>query len=258
MKFAFMTEAVPGQSLAEKCDRIAASGCTGVETIIFPSTPLEAWQTEFQTATATAGIVPAAVIVGGLKLHQPESLAWARDALPAIAEVGAAAMLTAEYQTQDPLPLFPPYPLPSPAEQTQVDRAMDDISALAESLSLDVYLEPITQFETRFWREVAPVLDVCERLQNPRVKLCLDFHNMNITEADIFATMTRADSWIGHIHLADNNRRLPGEGHIDFAAGLDVLTRMAYDGWFTFECGVLGDFKAQVQQSIRWLESLRV
>lgn len=257
MKFAVFTEVLAGQPLSAQCDLIAAAGCEGVETIIFPETRLEKWQQEFSQTSRQAGLQPVVVILGGgLDLHLPRQMGWVREALPAIAETGAAAMLTPEYRAQDPLPLFPPYPAPPAAEQVQVDRALNEIGQIATRPGLRVYFEPVTQFESRFWRDVETVLAVCQRLANPQVGLCLDFHNMNITEASPAASIRRAGPWVKHIHLADSNRRLPGQGHLDFRAGLAALREIAYHGWYTFECGVTGDFCEQVRTTIDWLKRL--
>lgn len=257
MKFAAIPDTAPGDTLLARAKIIAAAGCQGLEVLIYPHTPLEQWQNELRAVCDATGLEAVAVILGGgLNLHLPEKMDWVREALPAIAGVGAAVLLTPEYRAQDPLPLFPPYPNPPPAEQAQVNRALAEISQLVAQLKLPVFLEPITQFESRFWHNVETVLAVCRRLNNPRVRLCLDFHNMNITEADIQAAIRRAGAWIGHIHLADNNRRLPGQGHIDFQAGLAALQEAGYAGWYTFECGIGQDFQHQIKRTIDWLEAL--
>lgn len=253
MRFACLTPCVPGRTLAEQCALIGAAGCTGVETIIFPDTPLARWQQEFQRGAGENGLQPVAVILGGLALYQSGQLPWIQEALQAIAETGAAALITPEYRAQDPLPLFPPYPAPPAAEQAQVLTNVVAISEMVRALQMALWLEPITQFESRFWRAVDPVLTLCAVLANPQVGLALDFHNMNITERDINATLQKSSVWLRHLHLADSNRRLPGEGHIDFASGLTTLQQIGYAGWYSFECGVLGDFVTEVRLSIAFL-----
>jgi len=248
MKFACCTTVAPGKTLSEQCAVIAAAGCSGVETIIFPDTPLEEWQYAVEVATTEAGLETVAVILGGLALYQPNFPAWVREALPAIHEIGAAALLTPEYRAQHPLPLFPPYPLPHSDEQAHVDVALERLNELVTKHQMQLFLEPLTQFESRFWRDVETVLQVCQQFNNPNIGLALDFHNMNITEADINASIRRAGSWVHHVHLADNNRRLPGQGHIDFASGLAALRQIDYQGWYSFECALQGDFAIELKQ----------
>ena len=257
MRFACLSVAAPGADLQAQCAAIADAGCAGVETIVFPHTQLEQWQLEFRVATANSNLQPVAVIVGGLALFAGDQSAYVREAMQAIAEVNAAVLLTPEYQSQNPLPLFPPHPRPPVEEQAQVDRALDEISIGATQFNARVFLEPITQFESRFWREVDTVRRVCERLNNPLVQVVLDFHNMNITEADISQSIRNTGPYIGHVHLADNNRRLPGRGHIQFAEGLSALYEVGYTGWYSFECAIAhDDFPGELQRCMAWLEGL--
>jgi sugar phosphate isomerase/epimerase len=46
---------------------------------------------------------------------------------------------------------------------------------------------------------------------------------------------------IGQVHLADHNRRLPGQGTTDFATALQALNEIGYSGWMALECGEPGD-----------------
>jgi sugar phosphate isomerase/epimerase len=256
MNFACVTMVAPGATLTEQCAHIAAAGCAGVETIIFPDTPLETWQQEIRTATENAGVQLVAVILGGLALNRPGQLPWIGEALHAINGVGAAGLITPEYRAQEPLPLFPPFPAPPVEEQAHVDAALHEISTLVTKLKMPLLLEPITQFESRFWRELATVVAVCQQLANPQIGIALDTHNMNITEADIAASIRRAGSWVRHVHLADNNRRLPGQGHIDFATLLASLRAIGFTGWYSFECAVSGNFAAELRTSLQALRAL--
>jgi sugar phosphate isomerase/epimerase len=253
MRFACLNQVDPGADLAAQCAAIAEAGCQGVETLVFPHNDLASWQATLRRATSDAGIEVAAVILGGLALFRPGQEAWLAEAIHAVGELGAGALLTPEYRPQDPLPLFPPYPLPSPAEMEQVAQAMAVVNGAATLYQVPIFLEPLTPFEGRFWRNVTSVQQLCEALANPWIGLALDFHNMNITETNLVATILKANKWVRHVHLADNNRRLPGQGHIDFRAGFAALLAIGYDGWYSFECAVEGDFVASLRQTQTWL-----
>jgi sugar phosphate isomerase/epimerase len=64
---------------------------------------------------------------------------------------------------------------------------------------------------------------------------------MNIEEAKVNQAILTFGSKIKHVHLADNHRFQPGDGHIDFVSGFKALKSVGYDGGFAFECRVLGD-----------------
>lgn len=257
MRFACLTGVAPGETLAERCAAIAAARCQGVETLVFPQDHLEKWQAELRLAANNAGLRVAAVILGGLALYQAGQESWLAEAIVATGELGAGVLMTPEYRPQDPLPIFPPYPTPSEAESKQVARAMAVVDEVARRHEVPIFLEPLTQFEGRFWRDVATVQRVCEEFNNPWIGLALDFHNMNITEANLTASIVRAGKWVRHVHLADSNRRLPGQGHIDFRGGVATLDAIGYDGWYSFECAIEHDsvetFIASLRRTQLWL-----
>jgi sugar phosphate isomerase/epimerase len=257
MRFACVNMVAPGGDLAAQCAAIAKAGCAGVETLLFPTKELEAWQQAIGAATGNAGLQIASVILGGLALYQAGQESWLAEAIHAVGEVGGGVLMTPEYRPQDPLPIFPPYPQASSAEIDAVARAMAVVDDAARRWRTTVFLEPLTQFEARFWRDVGTAQRVCEECANPWIGLALDFHNMNITEANIVATIVRAGKWVRHVHLADNNRRLPGQGHINFRAGVATLDAIGYDGWYSFECATgheeLDGFVNALRQAQSWL-----
>lgn len=259
MRFACLTTVAPGRSLAEQCDAIAVAGCTGAETIVSADTPFDLWVREFAGAAGAAGLTPAVVIMGGLALYRPGQTGWIREALAAIAEVGAAVLITPEYRTQEPLPLFPPFAAPTSDEVQCVDAAVLAIAQQCARLGVALHLEPITQFEGRFWRtldQVTPLAAELHKATGADVGVVADFHNMNITEANPVLALQHACFAVTHVHLADNNRHLPGKGHIDFGAGLRALAAQSYSGWCSFECAVSGDFESTVAATIARLQAL--
>ena len=250
MKFACVAAGVPGENFAQQCAAIAAAGAGGVETIVFPNTALEHWQAEARTAAADAGIAIVTVILGGLALHRPGQETYVREAMQAIAELGAGVLLTPEYAAQNPLPIFPPYPAAPADEHARVREAMRTIGRAASELRCAVHVEPITQFESRFCRSVADAAALCAAADSPHASLVLDTHNMNITEASIVGSMRAAGARIGHMHFADSNRLPPGHGHIEFGPILATLADLRYEGWISFECAFPGDFGATLRRCI--------
>jgi sugar phosphate isomerase/epimerase len=256
MKFSCLNGVAPATTLEAQCALIAASGCAGVDTILFPNAALEQWQRNIVAAASDHNLEIVSVIIGGLALHRMDQSAYLREAVHAIAEVGAIALVTPEYEAQSPLPLFPPFAAPSTEERWLVERGLLVLSEAATRHAMTVCIEPITQFESRHCRDVTGALNLIASFDNPLMKLALDTHNMNITEARIDDSIRTAGDRIGHMHLADNNRLLPGKGHIPFAGVFAALRDARYAGGFSFECGVLGDFTTEMQSCIAWLRTM--
>ena len=129
MRFACVTGVAPGADLAEQCANIAAAGCMGVETLLFPHDDLEKWQSALRRAAANAGVEVVSVILGGLALYQAGQESWLVEAMQVVCELHAGVLMTPEYRPQSPLPIFPPYPAPGARELEQVARAMAVVDA---------------------------------------------------------------------------------------------------------------------------------
>ena len=80
-----------------------------------------------------------------------------------------------------------------------------------------------------------------------------DFFHMNIEEADIAASLVAVAQYLGHVHLADSNRSLPGLGHLDFHRPFCALRESGFDGWLALECSVPGNPSETLLAACRFL-----
>ena len=58
---------------------------------------------------------------------------------------------------------------------------------------------------------------------------------MNIEEADVPAALREGAHQIGHVQLADSNRRPAGHGHTNFRAVAATLEAIGYQGYLSAE-----------------------
>jgi sugar phosphate isomerase/epimerase len=58
---------------------------------------------------------------------------------------------------------------------------------------------------------------------------------MNIEEDSFKAAVEAAGGLLGHTHFADNNRKMPGLGHIDFRNIMKSLRKIGYKRYVSFE-----------------------
>jgi sugar phosphate isomerase/epimerase len=56
--------------------------------------------------------------------------------------------------------------------------------------------------------------------------------------------------------MADNTRKQPGSGDIDFEAGLGALKEIGYDGYLSWDCGLLGDPKEALTNSVKFVRDV--
>jgi sugar phosphate isomerase/epimerase len=134
--------------------------------------------------------------------------------------------------------------------------AIQACSAAAEGTSVRFALEPMNRYETDLVHTTAEGLDLVERVGSDRFGLLLDTFHMNIEEPDITASMRSCGDRLFHVHVADSNRWHPGAGHLDFAAVVDCLESMGYQGFVSGEFMPRPDADTAARNAIAFLRRL--
>ena len=91
-------------------------------------------------------------------------------------------------------------------------------------------IEPLNRFETDFINTVDQGLDLVSRIDRPNVGLLLDTFHMNIEEKDIGAAIRKAGPHVFHFHTCENDRGIPGSGHVEWNSVKDALDAISYPG----------------------------
>ena len=126
-------------------------------------------------------------------------------------------------------------PLPKRTRSPEQDRSMlaENLKTLgdyAAALGIAVLLEPLNRYQTHCVNQIDEALEIIELAASPGVRLIADLFHMNMEESDPLTSLARAGSQLAYIHLSDSNRRLPGLGHIDFAAVFSRLRKIGFQG----------------------------
>jgi sugar phosphate isomerase/epimerase len=58
---------------------------------------------------------------------------------------------------------------------------------------------------------------------------------MNIEEQSFEHAILKSEGLLRHTHFADNNRKMPGYGHIDFRLIVKTLKNIGYNQYISFE-----------------------
>jgi D-psicose/D-tagatose/L-ribulose 3-epimerase len=115
----------------------------------------------------------------------------------------------------------------------ELERAAETISSALEGTPAGgplIALEALNRYETHLVRTLAEADELRRLVDSPHVQLMADVFHMNIEEDDIVGTLRQFADSIVHVHLADNQRRSPGTGTLDFDAITSVLRQNGYDG----------------------------
>jgi sugar phosphate isomerase/epimerase len=116
-----------------------------------------------------------------------------------------------------------------------------------------ILIEPLNRYESRYVNTVAESLRLVARVDSPNAGLLLDCFHMSIEERSIVDAIVAAGCHTKHVHLAENNRKMPGEGSLEWPAIFGALRDSGYDGTISFECSTSGDADAAVPKSVRFI-----
>jgi len=104
-----------------------------------------------------------------------------------------------------------------------------------QELGVTLCIEPLNRFETYFLNTQADAALLVHDVGAPNVKVHFDTFHANIEEqhpADSLRTIAKE---LGHVHISENDRGIPGTGHNDWRGVLEALRDIGYNGWLTIE-----------------------
>ena len=115
-------------------------------------------------------------------------------------------------------------------------RAVHEMGEYAEALGIRMGLEMCNRYENNLLNTVGQGLAFLKLVDSPVVGLHLDTYHMNIEEDDLTDAIVKAGKSIVNVHACENNRKLPGMGHLNWRSILMALKEAGYTGFLATEC----------------------
>ncbi len=106
---------------------------------------------------------------------------------------------------------------------------------VAEDQNVVFNFEVVNRFEQYLINTAEEAVAYVQQVDSPNAKILLDTFHMNIEEDTISAAVATAGSYLGHVHLGENNRKTPGYGHIPWKELARALKKVDYQGWLVME-----------------------
>lgn len=110
------------------------------------------------------------------------------------------------------------------------------LGAFGQEHNVRIFLEVINRYETNIFNTAAETADFIRVHHLDNCYVHLDTFHMSIEEADPYEAIRYCGKDLGYIHVADNTRRYPGSGQLDFCRFLQTLEEIGYTGYVTVEC----------------------
>lgn len=117
------------------------------------------------------------------------------------------------------------------------DRLVSAHSQMADHAGPDLTLsvEPLNRFECYALNTTTQAAQLVADVNRPNYGYLYDTFHANIEERQPIGAISDTAKAINYVHVSENDRGVPGRGHIDFAATFAALKTAGYDGWLTVE-----------------------
>lgn len=102
-------------------------------------------------------------------------------------------------------------------------------------------LEALNRFECYLCNTMDQLSALVNRVRHPNVKAMFDTHHANIEEKKIGEAIRKIAPVLAHVHISENDRGTPGDGHIPWDETFSSLAAINYHGWLTIEAFTRND-----------------
>lgn len=110
-----------------------------------------------------------------------------------------------------------------------------ELAEYASDYDINLVIEPLNRYSTPICTNSEDAKYIVNQVNHENLGIMLDTFHMNIEEDSIYETIVASSSLLKHVHISDNNRKMPGFAHIDFDAVVRGLKKIKYSKYITFE-----------------------
>lgn len=127
-------------------------------------------------------------------------------------------------------PLDPYMPMDKEKDTERAIKNMRKLSKVAENCDVTLGMEVLNRYEGYMMNTCEEALRFIDAVGSSHVKVMLDTFHMNIEEDNMAAAIRLAGDKLGHLHLGEQNRRVPGKGSMPWQEIGQALRDINYQG----------------------------
>ncbi len=113
--------------------------------------------------------------------------------------------------------------------------SMQQCAEHADKTGVTITVEYLNRFEAYFLTCAADTARFIAEVNHPNCRMMYDTFHANIEEKDLATAIRTAAPYTAHVHISENDRGTPGEGHVDWKTTFDTIHEVGYDGWMVVE-----------------------
>ena len=133
---------------------------------------------------------------------------------------------------------------------------LSELTNFSKDFGVSLLIEPLNRYSTPFCCNTADAIFIMSKLNNDYLSILLDTYHMNIEEKDFSDSINKSKLFLKHIHFSDNNRRMPGLGHINFNSILKTLKKIQYTNYIGLEPMIDRNYKREITRGLNFLNKL--
>jgi D-psicose/D-tagatose/L-ribulose 3-epimerase len=105
----------------------------------------------------------------------------------------------------------------------------------AAPAGITLALEAVNRFECYLCNTMEQLTGLVNRVAHPNIKAMYDTHHANIEEKKNRDAILTVAPVLAHVHISENDRGTPGDGHVQWDETFSTLAEINYGGWLTIE-----------------------
>ena len=135
--------------------------------------------------------------------------------------------------------------------------SLRELAKYASNYDIDLLIEPLNRYSTPICTNSEDAKYIVKLVDRENVGIMLDTFHMNIEEDSIHDAIVNSKTMLKHVHVSDNNRKMPGFAHIDFENVIGALKRIKYSKFLTFEPSVENThYEDDLKLGLQYLKNL--
>lgn len=113
--------------------------------------------------------------------------------------------------------------------------SMQQVAEHAARCGVTLACEYLNRFECYFLNSAADMVRFVKEVNHPNCRMMYDTFHANIEEKNITRAVQDCAEYTVHVHISENDRGTPGEGHVGWEESFEALRGTGYDGWMVVE-----------------------
>jgi D-psicose/D-tagatose/L-ribulose 3-epimerase len=124
---------------------------------------------------------------------------------------------------------------PTPDEWKWGVDSMRQVAEHAGKVGVMLGIEYLNRFECYLLNCATDAVRFVREVEHPNCRMMYDTFHANIEEKNIGQAIRTCKDYTTHVHISENDRGTPGQGHVAWDETFDTLKETSYNGWMVVE-----------------------